>query len=253
MLSFSAYGQSLTIGVNERDIFRYKNEQDYWQGKDVELVKALFSRLPYKYQMVSMPWPRVLKSIEVGLIDMTLSAIQLPEREVYARFSKHPFRYSHYVLFVNKQKRHLFKDYDVLSDLLNSDVLIGALRGAVYSDEYYLMLQQNEFAQRLVFVDDDKRLPSLILLGRVDAYIESEIEGAFYISERPQYDTQIEPLFRITNEQNAASRLMFSKKTIPQSLINEFDIALIDLHLSGDYQRISNQYNPLNWVPSDTQ
>ena len=248
-----SFGQTLTIGINERDIFRFKDEQDQWQGKDVELVKALFSRLDYDYQLVKMPWPRVLKSIQMGLIDMTLSAIQVPERDVYARFSKNPFRYSHYVLFINKQKRQLFEGYNGLNDLLNSDVSIGALRGAVYSDEYYAMLKNDQFFQRILFVDDDKRLPRLILMGRVDAYIESEIEGAFYLSEQPKYSNQIEPLLRITNVHNAVSPLMFSKKTVSQSVVNEFDTALLELHQSGDYQRISTQYNPLNWNPKASQ
>ena len=235
------------IGINERDIFRFKNEQNYWQGKDVELVEALFRRLSHDYQLVSMPWPRVLKSLEAGLVDMTLSALQLPEREEYAHFSKHPFRYSHYVLFINKQKRQQYEDCQSLLDLLDTDMAIGALRGAVYSDNYYLMMKNKSFAQRLVFVDEDARLPGLILRNRVDAYIESEIEGAFYLAQRPKYNEQIEPLFRITNEKDAASKLMFSKKTVPQSIINEFDIALIDLHTSGEYRRISDEYNPLIW------
>ena len=241
--------QSLTIGINERDIFRYKNQQDDWQGKDVELVEALFKRLPYDYQLVSMPWPRVLKSIEIGLIDMTISATQLPEREKYAVFSNHSFRFSHYVLFINKDKRSLFENTHSLNDLIGVDVTIGALRGAVYSDDYYLAMNNQSFASRLVFVDEDTRLPQLILKNRVDAYIESEIEGAFYLSEQPKYQEQIIPLFRITTERDAASKLMFSKKTVPQSLIDEFDLALSDLHASGDYDRISAKYNLLNWEP----
>ncbi len=52
--------QEFIIGLNERDIYRFKNEEGEWAGKDIELIKAVFRRTPFKYQIVYKTWARVL-------------------------------------------------------------------------------------------------------------------------------------------------------------------------------------------------
>ena len=104
LVSSELFGQEFIIGINERDIYRYKNEQGNWAGKDIELIKAVFRRTPFKYRIVTMPWARVIKELEAGSIDMTVAATVLPERQKYALFTKNNFRYSHHMLFVNKNK-----------------------------------------------------------------------------------------------------------------------------------------------------
>ena len=108
LATFQVFSQEFLIGVNERDIYRYKNEKGEWAGKDVELIKAVFRRTPFKYRIVSMPWARVIKELKTGAIDMTLAATVLPERKKYALFTKNNFRYSHHMLFVHKNKLNLF-------------------------------------------------------------------------------------------------------------------------------------------------
>ena len=89
---FQLFSQEFIIGLNERDIYRYKNEQGQWAGKDIALIKAVFRRTPFKYRIVSMPWARVINELKAGTIDMTLAATALPERKKYALFTKNNFR-----------------------------------------------------------------------------------------------------------------------------------------------------------------
>ena len=244
-LPFQSFGREFIIGVNERDIYRYKDERGAWVGKDIEIVKAVFRRTPYKFKIISMPWSRVLKNIESGAIDMTIAAGTSPERQEYALFSNQPFRYSHYMLFVHKSKLDLFQSSTALADLTSKNILIGALRGAIYSDSYSELLKNKEFVERLAFIGNDQKLSSFILKGRVDAYIDSEIEALYYLLKLPNYSSNIVPLFRITTDEDAKSYIMFSKKTGSQTLVNEFDGALKELHESGEYEQISNKFNPL--------
>jgi len=246
LLPFSLASHEFIIGVNERDIYRYKDENGAWAGKDVELIKAIFRRTTHKYKIISMPWKRVLKDLESGIVDMTLAAANLPERQAYALFSKQNFRYSHYMLFVHRSKLDLFQSVSTLADLATKDILIGALRGAIYSDSFHTLLNNKEFAEKLAYIDDDQHMPSFVLRGRVDAYIDSETEGKHYLLEKPNYNRNIVPLFRITSNDEGGSKLMFSKKTVSQIEVDEFDTALRDLHSSGEYEVISNKFDLSN-------
>lgn len=243
VLPFYVYGDEFIIGVNERDIYRYKDKSGAWAGKDIDLVNALFRRTSHQFKIISMPWPRVLKALEFGSIDMTLAASISPERRAYALFSNEAFRYSHYMLFAHKSKLSLFESTTELADLAQHKILIGALRGAIYSDSYNELLKKEEFVKRISYIDNDRKLPNFVLKGRVDAYIDSEIEGKYYLLKHDNYSKNIVPLFRITSDKEAMGRLMFSKRTVSQLQVNEFDIALKALHESGEYQQISDKFD----------
>jgi len=235
---FLLFSQEFIIGLNERDIYRYKNEQGKWAGKDIELIKAVFRRTPFKYRIVSMPWARVIKEIKAGAIDMTLAATALPERRKYALFTKHNFRYSHHMLFVHKNKLDLFDSVKVLADLTEVNVVIGALRGAIFYESYPTLLQNKKFARRIVYISHDQDMSSFVLKGRVDGYIESETEGKHYLLSQPEFSKNIIPLFRITTDEQAGSKLMFSKERVSPTQVEIFDTVLKELHESGEYEKI---------------
>jgi polar amino acid transport system substrate-binding protein len=243
LTSCQSFSQEFIIGINERDIYRYKNEKGNWTGKDISLIKAIFRRTPFKYKIVSMPWARVIKEIEGGTIDMTLAATVLPERKKYAFFTKNNFRYSHHMLFVHKDKLNLFDSVTVLDDLAGVDVVIAALRGAIFYETYPILLQNEQFAKRIVYISDDQNMSNFILKGRADGYIDSETEGKYYLLSQPEYNKNIVPLFRITTDKQAGSKLMFSKKRVSQKRVEVFDSALKALHESGEYEKISKLYN----------
>lgn len=242
LIPFQLCSQEFIIELNERDIYRYKNEKDEWVGKDIALIKAVFRRTPYSFRIVAMPWARVIKELKAGAIDMTLAATALPERKKYALFTKNNFRYSHHMLFVHKDKLSLFDSVKVLADLTEVDVVIGALRGAIFYESYPALLQDERFARRIAYTSDDQSMPSFVLKGRVDGYIESEIEGKHYLSSQPEYSKNIVPLFRITTDEQAGSKLMFSKETVSPIQVKVFDTALKALHESGEYEVISKRF-----------
>jgi len=247
LVPYQVFSQEFVIGFNERDIYRYKDESGNWVGKDIELIDAVFRRTPFKYKIVSIPWARVLKEIEAGTVDMTAAATALPERKKYARFTKNNFRYSHHMLFVHKEKLNLFDSVKVLADLSDVEVTIAALRGAIFYDSYPLLLQNKKFSQRIAYIGNDQDMPGFVLKGRVEGYIDSEIEGKHYLFSQPEYSKNIVPLFRITTDEQAGSKLMFSKKTVSPDQVEVFESALKALHESGEYEEISKRYElPLN-------
>jgi len=243
LASFQLFSQEFIIGINERDIYRYKNAQGNWAGKDIDLIKAVFRRTPFKYRIVTMPWARVIKELEAGTIDMTVAATVLPDRKKYALFTKNNFRYSHHMLFVNKNKLDLFDSVNELADVANVDVIIAALRGAIFYEDYPKLLQNEEFSSKIVYISEDQNMSKFVLKGRADGYIESETEGKHYLASQPAYKQSIVPLFRIANDEQAGSKMMFSKARISSKQVEFFDTALKGLHESGEYEKISKRYN----------
>ena len=235
-----SFAIELVIGTNQRDIYRFIDKQGH--GKDIDLIEYIFSKLPYTYRIVEMPWARSLKSVETGAVDLTVAAANVEERRVYGLFSSHPYRYNYHMIFAIKDKISTLRQIKQLPDIINKHVLIGALRGAVYSEEYNNLLKNEVFRNKIVFLDNDQHMPDVALKGRVDAYIDAEIEGKYYISRSKKYRDNIVPLFRITSEEESAGYILFSKKTISQETVNEFDQVLFQLHSSGEYDRISLKY-----------
>jgi len=171
-----------------------------------------------------------------------LFAANTPERRVYARFTQSGFRLSHNQLFVRTDKLANFAEVNSLKDLTNIKASIGVLRGAVYSVSYGALLSNKDFVSKLVQIDRDQNIFELVLKGRVDGYIDSELESLYYLAKHPELGEAVTPLFRVTSEAEAQSSLMFSKQSVSQAVVNQFDDALTDLHRSGEYQVISTRY-----------
>ena len=171
------------------------------------------------------------------------AATALPERKEFAYFTQNNFRYSHHMLFVNKAKLNLFESVKQLSDLTDVDVVIAALRGAIFYESYPVLLQNKQFAKRITYISEEQNMSSFILKGRADGYIDSELEGKYYLLSQPEYSKKIIPLFRIAPDEEAGSKLMFSKKRVTTEQVEVFDNALKALHESGEYEEISKLFD----------
>jgi len=242
ILSFNGYSSEITIAINERDIYRFRDADGVWHGKDIELIRALFGRVPYHYKLIAMPWTRVLKSLENGSIDMAVAAAVTPDRQVYARFSREGYRHSYHVLYANIERIDNSSPFVELADIKQSNLLVGAIRGALYSERYQELLQDPEFISKMVFIDYEDSLVEMALKGRIDGFFDSEIEHNYFLKQNPQYIGKFKPLFRISTSQESMSRLIFSKKAVSQAVVDEFDVALAELHASGEYNEIANRY-----------
>lgn len=243
-LSFQLLSKELLVGINERNIYRYQ-QNGAWAGIDVELIQAAAQHAGYKIEIIAMPWARVLESLKDGKIDVTLAAANSSERSQYAHFSNHNFRASHYVLFVRKEKLPLFSNVKSLADIIDTNASIGALRGAIYSTEHYALLKSTEFQKKIVLIDNDQSLPLLALKGRVDGYIDSDIEGKHYLSNSLTNQQKIVPLITINQGAQSNTHLMFSKKTVSEVMVKQFDEALYNIHKTGLYNSIIEKYSLL--------
>ncbi len=239
--SYAANKPKLLVGVNLRPVFQYIDNKDEYAGLDIELARAIAHQAGYELEMIDFPWPRILYLIESGDIDLALSAFVTAERRQFAHFSSQHFRLGHNMLFVKSGEQARFRGIQNLSQLNGKALRIGVQRGASYSDEYKDLVNQHWFSQNLHVVDDPLRKIELLLIGRVDAFIGSEV-GIKRVIKNKGLDNQIEPAFYLQSDQKAKTYIIFSKKSVSPSQVDDFDRAILELRQSGAYQRIQKRY-----------
>ncbi|XOV80901.1 MAG: substrate-binding periplasmic protein [Aestuariibacter sp.] len=236
----------LKIGVYERSFFHEKGPDGIWHGLDVDIVNGIFAKTQYTYEYVELPWKRTLLLMQSGDIDIALSAAPLPERKQYAIFSDTPFRLGHNALYVAKNNLTLFANINRLADIKNTNLRIGIMRGVSYSDEFEALKSEPWFQQHLITVDDPDRLPTMLLLRRVDGYLDSAYDGQRRVQSNPKAKSQISQYKLITSEEEATTYLMFSKHSMSEQAVQEINAAMRALVDSGEYQQLLAKYDLLD-------
>lgn len=235
-------GPTFTVGIHERTFYREKISANVWAGVDIDIVQAIFDQTDYHFEFVEYPWKRTLKMIEIGNVDIALSAARLPEREAFAFFTSVSFRQGHNVLFIDNKKQELFKGVGRLSDLKGLSYKLGVIRGISYSDEFERLVTEEWFSANLITLDEGARLPRMLLLGRIDGYLDSEYGGLYRINDDLEYKSRIKAHGYATTFQEAQTYLMFSKKSVTEAQVAVFDEALRKIKEDGQYARLLGKY-----------
>ena len=232
----------LRVGVNERPVFSYRSTKTGFAGLDIELVKAIAQETGYELELVHYPWKRILYLLKLGRIDMTMSAADTEERRQYAHFSNEYFRLGHNMLFVLVEDLQKYSHIRSLRDLKSNKLKIAVQRGAAYSHEYDALSREAWFERNLHVLDSVDRKIESLLIGRVDAYIGSEI-GSHDMLKKMQLTQRIVPLFYLMSDEEAQTHMMYSKKTVSTEQVAEIDAALARLKANGTYQKIVQPYS----------
>ena len=229
----------LKVGVSGRPIFQYVDESGQFAGLDVELSKLIFREAGFEIRFIFYPWTRILHLVELGELDVALSAADSEERRKYAHFSTQALRLGHNVFYTSRSKQNKFQSMERLSQLKGTAFRMAVLRGAAYSFEYEALMDTEWFSNNLVFVDSPQRTLDMLAFGRVDAFIGSEY-SVFKWAQDIGYAEQLVPLFRLMSDSEAETHIMYSKKSVPMEWVNKVDAAMKRLKASGEYEQKIN-------------
>lgn len=244
-LSFAESQKKLHVGISLRPVFQYALPGKSYSGLDVELGKAIASEAGYQLEMLDYPWSRIIHSIEAGKIDLTFTAANTDVRKKFALFSREYLRYGHNKFYVLNRNLPRFKGITSLEDLKGLSIIVGVQRGYEYSDEYGKLLREDWFAERLqVFNNSNTKLES-ILKGRIDAFVGSEY-GTTYLLNQRNVSNEIASVFYLEpDDDKTKTYMMFSKKSVSQQVVDDFDAAIKRLRETGKLQEITQSYlNP---------
>lgn len=238
-LCCSAWAQeSLLVGWSSWHPFSFRDEQQQLQGLDIDLLEAIFNRAGFHANYSEMPWARVLRELEFGTIQLTMSANQTAERTLYARFTL-PYRNEETVLLIRRQDKGRWQEITQLSDLLSRpDFTIGLLRDFDYGTDFRTFMQSPQMQQRLLVRLKMEPLIKLLLAGRIQGVVMDPM-GLQQLNLAGIPLDQLTPLLDI---QQTPVHLMLSRRTTTPQQLQRLDEAIRTLLQSPEYEQILARY-----------
>lgn len=238
-LCCSAWAQeSLLVGWSSWHPFSFRDEQQQLQGLDIDLLEAIFNRAGFHANYSEMPWARVLRELEFGTIQLTMSANQTAERDLYARFTL-PYRNEETVLLIRRQDKGRWQEITQLSDLLSRpDFTIGLLRDFDYGTDFRTFMQSPQMQQRLLVRLKMEPLIKLLLAGR----IQGVVMDSMGLQQLNLAGLPLDQLTTLLDIQQTPVHLMLSRRTTTPQQLQRLDEAIRTLLQSPEYGQILARY-----------
>lgn len=238
-LCCSAWAQeSLLVGWSSWHPFSFRDEQQQLQGLDIDLLEAIFNRAGFHANYSEMPWARVLRELEFGTIQLTMSANQTAERDLYARFTL-PYRNEETVLLIRRQDKGRWQEITQLSDLLSRpDFTIGLLRDFDYGTDFRTFMQSPQMEQRLLVRLKMEPLIKLLLAGRIQGVVMDPMG----LQQLNLAGLPLDQLTTLLDIQQTPVHLMLSRRTTTSQQLQRLDEAIQALLQSPEYGQILARY-----------
>ncbi|HHQ4650913.1 TPA: substrate-binding periplasmic protein [Aeromonas hydrophila] len=238
-LCCSAWAQeSLLVGWSSWHPFSFRDEQQQLQGLDIDLLEAIFNRAGFHANYSEMPWARVLRELEFGTIQLTMSANQTAERDLYARFTL-PYRNEETVLLIRRQDKGRWQEITQLSDLLSRpDFTIGLLRDFDYGTDFRTFMQSPQMQQRLLIRLKMEPLIKLLLAGRIQGVVMDPMG----LQQLNLAGIPLDQLTTLLDIQQTPVHLMLSRRTTTPQQLQRLDEAIRALLQSPEYGQILARY-----------
>nr|WP_272499893.1 transporter substrate-binding domain-containing protein [Aeromonas hydrophila] len=235
----SAWAQeSLLVGWSSWHPFSFRDEQQQLQGLDIDLLEAIFNRAGFHANYSEMPWARVLRELEFGTIQLTMSANQTAERDLYARFTL-PYRNEETVLLIRRQDKGRWQEITQLSDLLSRpDFTIGLLRDFDYGTDFRTFMQSPQMQQRLLVRLKMEPLIKLLLAGRIQGVVMDPMG----LQQLNLAGLPLDKLTTLLDIQQTPVHLMLSRRTTTLQQLQRLDEAIRALLQSPEYGQILARY-----------
>lgn len=232
-----SFARSLNVGWELWFPYQYRNKAQKLIGLDIEIFKAILKKADLTANYVELPWKRHLRYIESGDMDIAFGASYTTERAQYAYFSI-PYRYETVGLFIRKGKKIAL---DKLSDLTQSNYLIGIEMGYYYGNKFAELNNNPEFSRHINAVIDIEQNISMLLKGRIDGLLaDPNTIKAFCKKYKITGELARYPL----DIYQAQIHIMLSKKTLDKTLLNKLNQAIAVLQKEGVLAEISNKWRP---------
>tara|TARA_R110002126_G_scaffold10245_73_gene46751 strand:- start:514 stop:1272 length:759 start_codon:yes stop_codon:yes gene_type:complete len=227
---------SLTMGFDAWEPYQYMTVGNTVTGLDVELVRAVAADMQCELNIVQGSWVELLNLLKEGEIDFVLGASITEDRQQFAYFSE-PYRQEQFSLFVRAE--------DAGSDLtdIKSFVAAGKKLGIVneyyYGDELAELYASAEYRPQFVGAIISEMNMARLLDEEIDGFLEDSFVAAS-ILRRKGLDKLIKP-HQISLGNNDVY-VMFSKASVEEQRVAEFNRGLAAIKANGSYQQIMQRY-----------
>ncbi len=227
---------SITMGFDPWEPYHFEAADGVIRGIDVELVEAMAEASGCSVDFVEDQWINLLAMLKDGDIDVLAGATPIAERESYAWFSI-PYRAEQFELYVPTDSAALpVRDF---SGLLEQDFRLGLTYGYFYGEPIGSAQNNEGYADQFVYASIAEVNFTNLADGRIDGFLEDPFVTAAIIRRHGWHD-QIRATGMMITSQPVS--LMFSRATIAEGQVNQFNDALQAIEQNGKDQEIFKRY-----------
>jgi len=203
-------------------------------GPYIDIVKKSLNNLGYEYEIVGLPWSRMVTAIKTGEIDMALPFFYKSEREEFLYYSKEAIGFSRIDFIGLKSKGISFTgDYNSLSDYK-----IGVVQDYFYSSEFEQLVSDGTIKTDESISTDENI--ELLLLERIDLIVEDYTVVKEYLREN-KVDQVLD--FYEPSIVSDLSYLVYRKSDDLSDLIDDVDTELRRMKSNESFYEIYSDYS----------
>ena len=227
---------SLTMGFDAWEPYQYMTVGNTVTGLDVELVRAVTAEMQCELNIVQGSWVELLGLLREGKIDFVLGASVTEDRQTFAYFSE-PYRQEQFSLYVRAADVEL--PIASIQEFINAGHKLGIVNEYYYGDEIAELYASTEFRPQFVGAIISEMNMARLLDEEIDGLLEDSFVAAS-ILRRKGLDELIKP-HQVTLGNNDVY-VMFSKVSVEEQLVAEFNRGLAAIKQNGLYQQIVQRY-----------
>ena len=204
----------------------FHDENDELVGYDIEVARAVAEKLGVAPEFIEGEWDGLLAGVDSGRYDIMANGVDIdPAREEQYDFSV-PYAYNRVAIIVQGDN----------TDIASFADLAGKTTANTLNSTYAILAEEN--GATVTAVDDLNQTIELLLSGRIDATLNSEVTYYDYMSEHPDANLKIAALTEDATEVGIPMRP--GEETA--SLRAAIDAALTELSEDGTLSELSNKY-----------
>lgn len=227
---------NLTMGIDAWEPYQYMSVGNTVTGLDVELVQAVATDMSCQLEVVQGSWLELLTLLKEGNIDFVLGASKTADREEFAYFSE-PYRQERFQLYVRRDDSAL--SYDSLQAFVAAGHKVGVVNEYFYGDEVAALYEDDSLRDKFVGAIISELNMARLLDEEIDGLLEDSFVGAS-ILRRKGLDKYIVP--HTISLGNSDVYVMFSKASVTEQQVQQFNTGLARLKADGSYERIVEKY-----------
>ena len=204
----------------------YHDENDNLVGYDVEVGQRIAQGLGVEADFIEGEWDGLLAGLDSGRYDMMINGVDITEEREKAYDFSEPYAYNRMAVIVRG-------DYDEIQTM---EDLAGKHTANTISSTYAETAEQ--YGAEVTGVDDLNQTFELLLSGRIDATLNSEVTFYDYMKADPDANIKIAVLADNASEVG----IPFRKGEETASLREAVNEILDEMRESGELSELSVKY-----------
>lgn len=226
---------TLTMGWDPWEPYHFEASDGATRGMDVDFAKAMAERAGCQIVFEKGEWASLLKAMQSGEIDLLAGATKVEQREPFAWFSV-PYRAESFQLHVATNAE---VQGDDLPGLIQTGFRLGLTEGYIYGDVISTLQDNPITAAQIIYSPIAEYHFNNLAEGRIDGFLEDPYV-AEAIARRHGWQDQIKALPILFG--NHEVRFMFNRNTVSEALLDQMNLALMEMKQSGLSAEIMGRY-----------